>query len=233
MALNAHLIFGNLLSGSWQVECLGSTISYSRRLPLHPHPSQVSYDVTKPSWSGRMDLHTSSDVALLKRNDPDNPVRTTSKTIGGGGTEWAAWYELSHKDDEIITSSIPFFCDSFLNLPILLPDNEAGSTAGKRRRVFWHPTITMTVEFKARIPSSDHHSDRTVGVYSESRFLTDPYGRHNARVEVWTAPSRIGQGDVVEGWRDEQYCIAVADQMALTLPIEVNLRKGTVDTTKL
>lgn len=91
----------------------------------------------------------------------------------------------------------------------------------------------MTIEFKARIPSSDSYSARTVGIYSESRFLTDPEGRHNARVEVWTAPSEIGQGDVAEGWRDGQYCIAVADQVALMLPVELNIRQGTKDSAKL
>lgn len=84
----------------------------------------------------------------------------------------------------------------------------------------------MTVEFKARIPSSQEYAPRTVGLYCESRFLSDPNGRHNAHVEVWTAPSAIGQGNAEAGWRDKQYCIAVVDQMALTLPMEVNHRLG-------
>ena len=91
----------------------------------------------------------------------------------------------------------------------------------------------MTVEFKARIPSSDSYSTRTVGLYSESRFLNDPEGRHNSGVEVWTAPSQIGQGDVAKGWRDHQYCIAVADQMSLMLPIELNIQQGTKGSAKL
>jgi hypothetical protein len=91
----------------------------------------------------------------------------------------------------------------------------------------------MTVEFKAKIPSPDNYSARTVGLYSESRFLNDPEGRHNARVEVWTAPSQLGQGDVAQGWRDHQYCIAVADQMALILPVELNIRQGTKGSAKL
>lgn len=84
----------------------------------------------------------------------------------------------------------------------------------------------MTVEFMARIPSSPDYVSRTVGLYSESRFLTDPHGRHNAHVEVWTAPSAIGQGEIEVGWRDKQYCIAVVDQMALTLPMDLNHRQG-------
>jgi len=93
----------------------------------------------------------------------------------------------------------------------------------------------MTVEFKARLPSSQEYASRTVGLYCESRFLTDPHGRHNAHVEVWTAPSAIGQGKIEAGWRDKQYCIAVVDQMALTLPMDLNRRLGSniKDTSKL
>lgn len=97
----------------------------------------------------------------------------------------------------------------------------------------WFPTLTMSIEFKARIPSSAEFSDRTVGVYSESKFLHDPYTRHNGRVEVWTAPSCIGQGNIEEGWRDSQYCIAIADQMALMLPMDLNLKEGRRDNAKL
>lgn len=91
----------------------------------------------------------------------------------------------------------------------------------------------MSIEFKTRIPSSAEFSDRTVGLYFESRFFHDPHGRHNARVEVWTAPSGIGQGNIEEGWREKQYCIAVADQMALMLPMDLNLKEGRKDSAKL
>ncbi|KAF9229775.1 hypothetical protein BS17DRAFT_771908 [Gyrodon lividus] len=232
MKITAHLIFGDLSpSQPGQVHTvLAPPSPYARRLPLYSHPSEASYDAIKPSWASKMDLHISTDVALQGHNDPDNPMRTTSKTVGGGGIEWGAWCELTHKEDELRTSSVPFFCDAFLNLPGLLPVGEAGSASQHRS---WFPTITMTVEFKARIPSSNYYSDRTVGLYCESHFLTDPYGRHNARIEVWTAPSQISQGEVAEGWRDKQYCIAVADQMALTLPVELNIREGNRDSAKL
>jgi len=228
----AHLIFGDLSpSQTSQVrKVLEPPSPYARRLPLHSHPSAVSYDAIKPSWGSYMDLQMSTDVALLRHNDPDNLLRTTSKTVGGGGVEWGAWCELTYKNDEIRTSSLPFFCDTFINLLNLLPHGEAGNS-GRRRS--WFPTITMTIEFKARIPSCDDYSHHTVGLYSESRFLSEPYGRHNARVEVWTAPSQIGQGEVTEGWRDKQYCIAVADQMALMLPVELNIREGSKDSAKL
>ena len=53
--------------------------------------------------------------------------------------------------------------------------------------------------------------------------MTAPQGRHDAYVEVWTAPSNIGEGsDDVDNWRDNQVCLATATQMALTLPMQVN-----------
>ena len=186
---------------------------------------------------------------IIARNEPDSSMRTNSETVGGGGTEWGAWCELKTEGDKLRTSAIPFFADNFMNLPVLVPNNEPARIGAVQRSAqhamqdnlaqkadfvrSWFPTITMSIEFKTRIPSSAEFSDRTVGLYSESRFLHDPHARHNSRVEVWTAPSCIGQGNVEEGWRDRQYCIAVADQMALMLPMDLNLKEGNRDGTKL
>ena len=85
--------------------------------------------------------------------------------------------------------------------------------------------MTLSIEFKNKIPPSSSflHADRTVGLYSYGRFMTAPQGRHDAYVEVWTAPSNIGEGsDDVDNWRDNQVCLATATQMALTLPMQVN-----------
>lgn len=78
----------------------------------------------------------SADTVLLSHNSPNSPTRTTAESVGGGGVEWGAWFELTHKDDKLTTSSIPFFCDSFVNLPKLLPQSEPGSAKGKPRLVF-------------------------------------------------------------------------------------------------
>jgi hypothetical protein len=77
----------------------------------------------------------SVDAVLLSRNDPSSVLRTTAESVGGGGVEWGAWCELTHKDDKLTTSSMPFFCDSFLNLPYLLPESEPGSAGRKKRSV--------------------------------------------------------------------------------------------------
>lgn len=94
--------------------------------------------------------------------------------------------------------------------------------------------MTLAIEFKSPIPRpSALHAARTVGLYSSGRFLDDPQGRHDAYVEVWTAPSNIGEGEEIEGWRDNQVCLAVATQMALTIPIEINRERANRDASKL
>ncbi|KAG1748581.1 thioesterase-like superfamily-domain-containing protein [Suillus lakei] len=222
--LTSHLIFGDLTPVPDGIpRSLSPPSPYARRLPLLDHPSAVVPDRMRRAWKFHSLLSWSMDHTILARNAMRSQTRPDTEIIGGGGAEWGAWCELTRTDDDIKPSSIPFFGDMFLNLPSLLPDSEPASQGTSD---CWFPTVTMTVEFKARIPSSQDFAPRTVGLYSESRFLTDPHGRHNAHVEVWTAPSAIGQGKLEVGWRDKQYCIAVVDQMALTLPMDLNHRQG-------
>jgi hypothetical protein len=89
----------------------------------------------------------------------------------------------------------------------------------------WFATMTLSMEFKNKIPPpSSLHADRTVGLYCCNRFMNA--GRHDAYVEVWTAPSNIGEGRHTDNWRDNQVCLATATQMALTLPMQVNDKLG-------
>lgn len=87
--------------------------------------------------------------------------------------------------------------------------------------------MTLSIEFKNKIPPpSSTHAARSVGLYSMGRFVTPPQARNEVYVEVWTAPTEVGEGEEKEGWRDNQFCLAIATQMALTLPMEVNEKKG-------
>lgn len=87
--------------------------------------------------------------------------------------------------------------------------------------------MTMTIEYKFPIPkASKTQSNRTVGVFSSSNFIHGSMGRHDIYTELWTAPCDVGVGVEVEGWRDQQVCLAVSTQMALTLPMARNLSKG-------
>lgn len=67
------------------------------------------------------------DRDILARNAMVSQTQADTEIIGGGGVEWGAWCELSRTDDEIKPSSLPFFGDTFYNLPTLLPASEPAS----------------------------------------------------------------------------------------------------------
>jgi hypothetical protein len=64
------------------------------------------------------------DPAYSERNKLDSPNRTDSTTVGGGGVEWAAWFQLTNENDAITTPALCMFADIFQNLPSLLPKSE-------------------------------------------------------------------------------------------------------------
>jgi len=81
--------------------------------------------------------------------------------------------------------------------------------------------MVFNIDFKFPIPrSSSDRADRTVGLYSSGSFINDPQGRHTQYTEVWTAPCNIGEGEIVDGWRDKQVCLATSMQMAIVIPVE-------------
>ena len=93
--------------------------------------------------------------------------------------------------------------------------------------------MVMTIEFKFPLPKPDnpHCSQRTVASYARGKFINDPSGRHDTYIEVWTAPTNIGEGVESDGWQKHQRCLAVANQMALIVPADVNRRRGGPTTT--
>lgn len=97
---------------------------YSRRLPLLKHPSEAVRDGMRNVWRFHSLMNWSIDRAILARNAMTNQTKAHVEVIGGGGAEWGAWCELSRTDDEITSSSLPFFGDIFYNLPALLPASE-------------------------------------------------------------------------------------------------------------
>lgn len=89
----------------------------------------------------------------------------------------------------------------------------------------WYPTLTFSLDFKASFPLlptpllSGHktqHARRTVGLFSRSSFIHD--GRHDQIVEVWSAPSGIGEGEVgSEKWREGCQILAISTQVSLRI----------------
>lgn len=149
------------------------------------------------------------------------------------GLRWGSWTELTDEAEDLTQNPamIAFFADLFRNGPELLPK-------GERPGKSWFPTITMTVEFKAKWPllptplspsEKGSLAPRTVGIFSTTKWIQD--GRHDDTVEVWSAPSTIGTGQpaVTPGsdeWRKTSQILAVSTQVGLTVPFDVNTRKG-------
>ncbi|KAF9464120.1 thioesterase-like superfamily-domain-containing protein [Collybia nuda] len=229
--ITTHLIFGinKPSSGSRTPINITPPSRYARRIPLYTHPSTAVIEPMRHTWGFHSQVNWTKEPEILKRNRVDSVTRTDRNSIGGEGLEWGAWFEFVDKSARITNPSLAFLVDIFLNTPTLLPRSERpGLTTS------WFPTMTLAVEFKSPIPAlSEKHASRTVGLYSSGRFLNDPQGRHDMYVEVWTAPCNLGEGKEVDGWRDNQICLAVATQMALTIPIEVNQERGRKNTARL
>ncbi|KAK7057206.1 thioesterase-like superfamily-domain-containing protein [Favolaschia claudopus] len=224
--ITTHIIFGSLSAPR-----LVPPSPYARRLPLYVHPSvAVDTQMARP-WRFKKHIRWAADPFLRAQNDPTSRSRTSSTTIGGGGLVWGAWFQLTGIEEQITPVSIAFLADTFNNLPSLLPRSERGGLVPCDT---WFPTMTLSIEFKAPIPPpSLEHSARTVGLYSTGTFWGEPQGRHDAYVEIWTAPVELGEGSEREGWRENQVCLATATQMALSMSMKVNAERAKYDAPKV
>ncbi|GAA5999812.1 hypothetical protein JCM10207_005922 [Rhodosporidiobolus poonsookiae] len=147
---------------------------------------------------------------------------------------WGAWIEMVNGEDLRDSAAlIPFFADVAKNGPEMLPESQ-------RAGISWFPTMTLSLDFKSRfpLPASLGKAKRTFGIYSTTKSMHD--GRHDLTVEVWSAPADLGAG-VEDGkgaerggeWRmEESRLVGVSTQMALTVPLEVNLKRGGGDGSK-
>ena len=106
----------------------------------------------------------------------------------------------------------------FRNLPESLPK-------GQKSGPSWFPTMVIDIQFVVKISSL--YRLRTVGLWSEGRFMQD--GRHDNSVEVWTAPCELEdeKAQIDADWKKEQHCLCISRQMALTLPLSVNEARAT------
>ncbi|KAJ7741337.1 thioesterase-like superfamily-domain-containing protein [Mycena metata] len=222
--ITTHMIFGTL-----EPPRLVPPSRYARRVPLYVHPSAAVETRMARPWGFKHHAKWAGDPHLRAQNLPSDPARAavSPTTVGGGSLVWGAWFALTGPSERVTPASIAFFADTFLNMPSLLPREERGGLVPAQT---WFPTVTMTIAFHAPIPPpSARHAARTVGLYSTGTFWGEPQGRHGSYVEVWTAPSELGQGVEEEGWRENQVCLATATQMALALPMEVNAGRAKYD----
>ncbi|KAJ6630387.1 thioesterase-like superfamily-domain-containing protein [Mycena sp. CBHHK59/15] len=208
--ITAHFIFGKI-PPSRPIIALSS--GYTRRHPLALHPSKGVVSDMPKAYTFSKHVRWAEDLSLLQQDTARN---------GGGVSLWGAWVELADSEERITPASLAFLTDCFKSMPVLFPTSVTGVPES-----FWLPTLTLSVEFKAPIPPpSAVHSARTVGVYVISGYSSDPQHRHDTFVEIWTAPSDIGEGAEVESWRDAQVCLALGTQMQLVVSASVNERVG-------
>ncbi|CAK5279126.1 unnamed protein product [Mycena citricolor] len=216
--VTTHIIFGKVPIRSHPI--IAPSTGYARRLPLLlDHPSLLKPTHMPSAYIFSKHLQWSEDSVLKKQNEANH-----ARTPGGGVALWGAWIELKGESERVTPSSLAFFADCIHNMATLYPSHVTGIDLSKG---LWSPTLTMSLEYKTPIPSpSDGYASRTVGVYVKSGYLADPQNRHNSIVEIWSAPSNIGEGNVDEDWQGAQVCLATGSQMQLMVDGAVNKKAG-------
>lgn len=205
---------------------------YARRIPFHTHPSKCSPQASVRPFGYK-------HYALMATD----PVHKAKAKTPREGMEWGQYLTLTDPSERFTTSALGFAADTFWAVDQILPSPwkevrrarlvKTCNNYPSVRHLFyfpssWSPTMVMTIEFKFPIPRSDDpdFSNRTVAIFSSGGFVNDPQSRHDAYVEVWTAPSNIGEGEEKEGWKEQQRCLAVSTQMAILVPFAVNRKRA-------
>jgi len=234
MNITTHIIVGTLVdlsaltvkSADKSTPTILPPHPYAARTPFRQHTS-VSLDTRlPPKLSFRSQIRSSDDRTIQERYHAQSKVPEESS----GGFNHGGWFEVlgEEKGVRLGLPAMALLADLCRNTPTVLPeDDQPGSS--------WFPTLTLALEFKVKLSSlPDYMAPHTFGVYSTGRFIHQ--GRHEVQSEVWTAPSALpdhsakkdatGAGVVDANWREKMVCVAIASQMALTIPLEVNQRKA-------
>ncbi|KAG2019656.1 hypothetical protein CC2G_005073 [Coprinopsis cinerea AmutBmut pab1-1] len=127
LRITAHAMFGlngPLSEGDFVLQ---PPSPYARRLPLYSHPSQAKHTPMFGVWRTNQQVSWAHDTATLEKNQPGHPNRTNSETVGGGGTEWAAWFQFEQPTEKLSNVYIPLLVDMFMNTRSLLPLGEGGT----------------------------------------------------------------------------------------------------------
>ena len=173
-------------------------------------------------------LQTAVDPAWPSRNAPEvremlfeHPANgNKSEKVGGGGVDEGRWVVLTPSErgsahNTLRPSFWPVIADMIESYPILLGGP-----------LHWNPTMTWTVTFFTKVPQhSEGRSRSTTGLYTHARSMVDPDSRQLLVAEWWSAPSDLAQGEVEEGWREKQVCLATSEQVAIVIPPDADLKK--------
>ncbi|OBZ66963.1 hypothetical protein A0H81_13325 [Grifola frondosa] len=214
--ITTHMIFGTLVPlpsapASSRVLTLEPPHPKARRIPMQTHPSKCQDIPETRSW--RRNKHVV---------DAHDPVYVARSKSDAEGMQWGTYLMLTTDHGPLRPSMIPFLADTAMGLV------ESMGSSVEEIRKSWFATTTLTIEFKSPIPpaSSKDHSPRTVALFSTGSFANDPQARHDTRVEVWTAPSDIGEGEEQADWKETQRCLAVVNTVMVVVPVAVNVGQG-------
>ncbi|KAG9049873.1 hypothetical protein FS837_008795 [Tulasnella sp. UAMH 9824] len=188
----------------------------STHAPLHPlvvHPSKAK--LTPHHWAQRFTAHYNW------ARDPYFDEKNASFVAEGRDTDGlmtGTWVRLTEPAEVKLSSAyIPFFVDMIQPPWDVLPQEY---TKGRK---FWYPSLSITIEFKCRLPLSPDYASHTLGVFGWKRHLND--GIWSDSTEIWSAPSELGdKGKVDEKWREKMVCVAVASQVAYMASPDINRR---------
>ncbi|KAJ7601037.1 thioesterase-like superfamily-domain-containing protein [Mycena floridula] len=212
-----HLIFTNLQNLPPNDFELIPPSPYARRLPLYTTPETARWTSPKKIYTYGSRFQMSEDMELDKHNSKTSPTRTHSRSVGGDGIVWGGWVKFDESNR--LTPGFLALCSDISGEYV--PKEHAGDLFRNK----WYATLGLTLEFKFPISScSSLHSQRTVGVYTQTLFINPPHAHHDMYTEIWTAPSEEGLKD--PNWRDNQRCLAVSTQMPIVLDVSVNLKRG-------
>ncbi|KDE04866.1 hypothetical protein MVLG_04726 [Microbotryum lychnidis-dioicae p1A1 Lamole] len=195
---------------------------FARPTPLAQHPSELREAKMYPSFQFR-DVVKWSELVLIGPEDSPDPSAAPFQRMHS-----AFYWSQVHEEDDVTKNVelVCFFADMFMNGPELIQG--AHQEVGRK---YWFPTMTLSLDFKAKFPlvgvpgapSGSSPSKSTVGIYFATKSISE--GRHDQTVEVWTSPGGIGEGDAKLGgpeWRQEAQLLAVSTQLALVIPYSVN-----------
>lgn len=209
-----QLIFGNFDQLSTSAVA-GASIP-STYAPLHPlvvHPAKAK--LTPHHWAQRFTMHYNwaKDAYFDKKNAS---FVTEGRDVDGLLT--GTWVHLREPPEvKLSPAYIPFFVDMIQPPWDVLPEEY---TKGRK---FWYPSLSITIEFKCRLPLSSDYASHTLGVFGRKRHLQD--GIWSDSTEIWSAPSNLGdQAKVDEKWREKMVCVAVASQVAYMASPDINRR---------
>ncbi|KAI0784658.1 thioesterase-like superfamily-domain-containing protein [Abortiporus biennis] len=206
-----HMVLGTLAPrpGDQPDRTIAPPHPYAARTPVITHPSKRMKVPARRPWNYKHYIEVTHDPAY------DEIAKGPTQ-----GMKFGTYVTLSHPDDHITLPSMALLADTFKIQIEVVPD------VSEIMLHSWFPSMVMTIEFKFPIPkpTDPNYSSNTVAIYSEGKFINDPNSRFDTYIEIWTAPEIDEQED--EDWREKQRCLAVATQMAIMVPIEVNRRRA-------